>query len=181
MYSLMRPGQIAAVAFTALTLTSCATPLRVNSFLERGINFAQYHTYNWAPKRAETTGDPRLDNNPFFEERVRADVDKQLALKGFEKTTTGTPALLLHYHASMTQQLDLNGSDQPYNSCSECTPYIYEAGTLVLDFVDARTSALVWRGWSEGNLDGVIDDQAWMEEQIDRAVVRILERLPGRM
>ena len=50
-----------------------------------------------------------------------------------------------------------------------------------IDFVDARTNTLVWRGWSEGNFDGVIDDQAWMEEQIDRAVIRILERLPGRM
>jgi len=180
MYSLRRPVRFAAVAFTALTLTSCATPLRVNSFVERGIDFAQYHTYNWAPPRAVATGDPRLDNNPFFEVRVQADVDRQLALKGFEKATTGTPALWLHYHASMTQQLDLNGADQPYNSCSECRPYVYDAGTLVLDFVDARTSTLVWRGWSEGNLDRVIDDQAWMEEHIDRAVTQILDRLPRR-
>lgn len=179
MYSLRRPV-FAAVAFAALTLTSCTTPLRVNSFIERGIDFAQYHTYSWAPTRAATTGDPRLDNNPFFEERIRTDVDKQLALKGFEKTAAGTPALLLHYHASVAQQIDLNGSDQAYSSCNDCRSYVYDAGTLVLDFVDARTNTLVWRGWSEGNLDGVIDDQAWMEEHIDLAVTRILDRLPGR-
>jgi hypothetical protein len=181
MYSLIRPVHFAAVAFAALTLTSCATPLHVNSFIERGIDFAQYRSYNWAPTRGSTTGDPRLDSNPFFEERVQADVDKQLALKGLEKTATGIPALVLHYHASVTQKLDLNGADQAYNSCSDCTPYLYDAGTLVLDFVDARTNTLVWRGWSEGNFDGVIDDQTWMEEQIDRAVTRILERLPGRV
>jgi hypothetical protein len=80
----------------------------------------------------------------------------------------------------VTQQIDLNGSDQAYSTCNDCRSSVYDAGTLVLDFVDARTNALVWRGWSEGNLDGVIDDQAWMEEHIDRAVARILDRLPGR-
>ena len=65
MYSLIRPVHFAAVALAALTLTGCATPLRVNSFLDRGIDFAEYHTYNWAPPRAVATGDPRLDNDPL--------------------------------------------------------------------------------------------------------------------
>lgn len=57
----------------------------------------------------------------------------------------------------------------------------YEAGTLVLDIVDARTNRVIWRGWAERGMDGVIDNQEWMEEEIDEVVTRILERLPRRL
>jgi hypothetical protein len=36
----------------------------------------------------------------------------------------------------------------------------------------------VWRGWARGSLDGAINDQAWLEERVDEAVARIMERLP---
>ena len=88
--------------------------MKVNAFLERGIDFGQYHTYNWAQDDPRSTGDPRLDNNPFFEERVRTDVEKQLAARGFEKTTSGAPDLLLRYHASLTQEIDASGIDRQY-------------------------------------------------------------------
>ena len=32
-------------------------------------------------------------------------------------------------------------------------PYVYEAGTLLLDFVDTRTNRVVWRGWAEGSVE----------------------------
>jgi hypothetical protein len=60
-------------------------------------------------------------------------------------------------------------------------PSAYEAGTLVLDFVDTRTNRLVWRGWAEDTVDGVIDNQDWMEQKIDEAVTRILETRPRRL
>ena len=167
-----------AAAIFALTLAGCAPPIHVNAYVERGINFSQYHTHNWAPDDALATGDPRLDNNPFFLGRVQADVDKQLATRGFEKTRAGTPELLLHYHASITQKLDLNRADKQYGLCNDCTPFVYDEGTLLLDFVDTRTNRLIWRGWAEGSMDGVIDNQKWMEEKIDKAVARILGRLP---
>jgi Domain of unknown function (DUF4136) len=49
---------------------------------------------------------------------------------------------------------------------------------LFIDLVDARTDRLVWRGWARGNIDGVIDDQDWMEQSIDEAVARIMRELP---
>jgi hypothetical protein len=171
---------LAAVALGALTLTACAS-MDVRSFVERGADPTRYRTYNWGPADAQATGDPRLDNNPFFGERIQAQVEKRLNARGFEKTTADPPDLLIHYHASVTQQINANGADQPYVSCVDCKPYVYDAGTILVDLVDARTRRLVWRGWAEGSIDGVIDDQAWMEKRIDDAVARILERLPPRL
>jgi hypothetical protein len=180
MEPLRRLGQTAVAAISALMLTSCAS-MHVNSSLERGIDLTQYHTYNWASDDRLSTGDPRLDNNSFFLERLQADVERQLTTRGFEKITTGTPELLLHYHASTNQRVDANGADRKYGYCDDCNPSVYDAGTLMLDFVDARTNRLVWRGWAEGSLDGAIDNQDWMEQKIDDAVARILARLPRRL
>ena len=172
--------RFAAVAVLAMALTGCAT-MNVRSYVERGTDLARYHTYTWGPADTLSTGDPRLDNNPFFHERIRADVEKRLAGKRFEKTTLGTPDLLVHYHASVNQRIDVNGADREYGYCvadDDCRPYVSEAGTLTLDLVDTRTNKVIWRGWAEGTVDGVIDNQDWMEQKIDEAVTRILERLP---
>ena len=173
--------RILGVAVAAVALAGCAS-LNVSSYVERGIDPRQYRTFGWGPTPGLYTGDPRLDNNRFFDEQVRTAVEAGLAARGFEKVA-GMPDVLIHYHASVTQQIDTRGLDSENASCEDesCRPYIYEAGTLVVDLVDPRTRKVVWRGWAEGAFDGVIDNQAWMEERVGKAVARILERLPNRL
>lgn len=180
MCSPFRLARLTAAAVSTLALMSCAS-LNVNSYVERGVNFTRYQTYSWGPGDSQSTGDPRLDSNPFFFERIQADVEKQLATRGFGKTTSGRPDLLIHVHASINQRIDVNDADREYSRCDGCRPFAYEAGTLLLDFVDTRTNKVVWRGWAEGSVDGVIDNQEWMEQKIDDAVTRILERFPRRL
>jgi hypothetical protein len=172
-------ARLAAVLLAALATTGCAS-MNVSSYVERGANLRQYRTFAWGPRDALSTGDPRLDNNRFFDERVRSQVEARLASRGWEKTSSPTPDLLVHYHASVTQKIDVRDLDRGYSSCEggDCRPYVYDAGTLFVDLVDARTSRLVWRGWAEGSINGVIENQDWLEERIDEAVERILLRLP---
>jgi hypothetical protein len=167
----------AAIALTsALMLNGCAAT-SVNSYLASNADVSRYHTYDWAAPDRFETGDPRLDNNPFFQERVEQAVEAQLTSRGLERVKS-SPELVLHYHASIKQRVNANHADEEYGYCTDCTPYVYDAGTLVIDLVDARTQKLVWRGWAEGSVDGAIDDQRAMEAQIDRAVARILTKLP---
>jgi hypothetical protein len=166
-----------AAAAAALALAGCAT-MNVSSYVDRRVDFTQFKTYAWEPRVDLATGDPRLDNNPFFHDRVRADVERQLAGRGFEKASSGAPDLVLHYHASVRQRLDLSGVDQRYGTCDDCWAVVFDAGTLTLDMVDARSNRLIWRGWAERSIDGPVDDQELFEQRIDRAVQRIIERLP---
>jgi uncharacterized protein YceK len=168
-----------AIAVAALTLSGCA-PVRVHSFATRGTDFTRYHTYAWS-NDARSTGDARLDNSPFFFDRVEASVDQQLAQRGYEKNEAA-PDLLIHVHASMTEKIDTSGLDRDLATCTagDCRSYVYEAGTLLLDFVDARTKIVVWRGWAEDSLDG-IDSQPLMNHRIANAVAEILEQLPRRL
>jgi hypothetical protein len=161
----------------ALVLTGCAST-GVNSYVARGVDLREHRAFNWARDDARSTGDPRLDNNRFFQERVQAAVEEQLANRGFEKTDS--PDLIVRYHASMRQAIDNRRADRN-DDCDECWPEVYDQGTLFIDFVDARTNRLVWRGWAKGSIDGVIDDQTWMEQRIDEAVIRIMRKLPQRL
>jgi len=172
---LKKPG---FTAVAALALAGCAT-MNVSSHIERNVNFAEYVTYDWGPPDNLPVGDPRLDNNEFFQNRLRHDVERGLATYGFEMATPATADLLIHYHANTTERIDVNELDYQYGYSENSHSSVYDAGTITLDLVDARTNRLVWRGWSEGSFDG-IDSQAIIEARVDDAIANILERLPPR-
>lgn len=177
------PLKAALLVVTVASVAACA-PVTVQSYTAGSTDVRQYHTYSWGASDATSTGDPRLDGNQFFAERVRSRVDAELARRGYEKTESGPPSLVVHYHASVTQKIDLSTVDPPSSGApphAVADSYVYDAGTLVIDLVDARSDTLVWRGWAEGSLEGVIDNQAAMEAHIDRAVAQVLQRLPPRL
>jgi hypothetical protein len=156
----------------------------VGSFVERGTDFTRYQTYTWGPADALPTGDPRLDANPFFKDRFEGAVEKQLASRRLERAASGTPDLLLHYHASVTQRVDVDSVDRRHGYCGPegCEGggvRVYDIGTLVIDVVDARTNRLIWRGWAEDDLRAVLADQDQMDKKIDEAVTRMMVRFPA--
>jgi uncharacterized protein DUF4136 len=176
--------RLTAVATVALAATHCAT-LNVSSHVQRGVDFAQFHTYDWGPADALPTGDPRLDQNPFFRDQVEGAVEKQLAAKGFERSASGTADLLIHYHASINQRIEVDRVDRQHGYCydEDCRAGVleYEAGTLVLDVVDPRTQRVIWRGWAQGSVEEFLHDQDRMARRIQEGVRRMLERLPAKL
>jgi hypothetical protein len=177
-----RPTRIeglAAAALFAVALISCA-PVRINSYVSRGADLQQYRTYAWVRADALSTGDPRLDNNRFFSERVEQAVDQQLASRGLEKREPGTADVLIRMYVHLDQRIESDAIDGEFARCdiSDCRPFVYDAGTLLLDVIDTRTNQLAWRGWAEGGFDRAIDDQDWMEARTDDAVAKILARFP---
>lgn len=160
----------------------CAVTMSVSSHVDRTVSFEQYRTFDWGPADALPTGDPRLDRDPFFKDHVQGAVERQLAARGLKLVASGTPDLLIHYHANISQRIDVNSVDRRYGYCrsSDCPPETtqYEAGTLVLDIIDSRTNLVVWRGWAQNSVEDVLGNQDRMAETIDRAVTRMLQRLP---
>ena len=183
MRALTRTIQLTALGVTVLVLGACGS-MKVYSYTEHGANLTQYAIYDWGPLDQRNTGDPRLDNNPFFQERVQAQTERELTRRGYAKATTAEPDLTVVFRTRIRQEIDLNGADRPdaYTYCAEgaCEPYAYDTGTLLIDLVDARTKQVVWRGWAEGSVEGVVNHQAWMEQKIDEVVARILEKCPRR-
>lgn len=85
----------------------------------------------------------------------------------------------MHYHASVSQKVDVYDADREHGYYPLDSRIVeFEQGTLVIDIVDARTSKVVWRGWSQDVMTGVIDDQRRLEKQVEEGVGRMMLRLP---
>jgi hypothetical protein len=173
--------RLATVAVASLAATGCAATMNVSSHVERGLDFGQYRTYRWGPADALPSSDPRFDENPFFQDHFQGAVEQGLAARGFEQSAS--PDLLIHYHANVRRQIDINRLDRQYGYCyhNDCQPGVIEreAGTVVLDVVDARTNRLIWRGWAQSRVEDVLDNPDKMARRIDKAVDRMLARFPA--
>jgi len=178
---MLRLGRFAAAAVFTAAASGCAT-MDVGSHVERGLDFSPYRTYDWGPAGPLPTGDPRLDRNPFFQDHMMGAVEKQLAARGLVRAN-GTSDVLIHYHAAITNRIDVDRLDRQSGYCygQDCSvsTFEYEEGTIVLDLVDARTNRVIWRGWAQHRMQGVLDDPDLMAERIDEAVTRMLQQLPA--
>lgn len=182
---MVRPLRFAAAMLVAAGLTGCVT-MKVASRLESGVDITRYHTFTWGPAQAVSTGDARLDSNPFFHDYLKNAVGAQLSRKGFAPVAAAgmPPDLLLHYHATINQRIDIAEVDRAQGFCyqNNCQPGItdYEQGTIVVDMVDAQSKKVIWRGWAQDSVQGLIDNQTRMEQEIDKVVARMLESFPSR-
>jgi len=179
------PTRLALVtaAFAAFALSACAT-MNVSSHIERGVDFAQFRTWDFGPADALPTGDPRLDNNPFFKDYLEGAVGTALETKHYVRSNGGTPDLLVHYHANVSQAFDVNGVDMRNGYCyDDCQPNVvtYEQGTIVLDVVNTHTNKVVWRGWSQEAIDGIIDNQDLLRREVNKAVTRMMALFPSTL
>ena len=167
-----------AVVVVAAMAPGCAK-MEVNSYAGRPpLQAASRTTYAWGDASMQPTGDPRLDNNEIFEARVRAAVERALSERKWQKAA-GPPDVLVHFHVSVVQDLMFTGAETAAGYCTDCKPEVYDSGTLLIDIVDAADQRLIWRGWAKGNVSGLVDNQRWLDEQVDQAVVRIFERWPA--
>jgi hypothetical protein len=181
--SAMLRRRLAGIGLAAVFAVGCAT-MNVSSHVERGIDFAQFATYDWGPADTLPTGDPRLDNNPFFKDYLTGAVERQLAGQGYRRAERGqTPQLLVHFHANVSQRFEVHGTDRTtYVNCyPNCEPEVvdYEQGTIIVDVVNAATNDVVWRAWAQDNISGLIDNQERMKAHIEKAVLEMFETFPA--
>ena len=174
--------QVVMTLTTALMVSGCAARMSASSHVERARDFSVYRTYQWGSPDALPTGDPRLDNDPFFRDHMMGAIEKQLAARGLQFAESGSAELLIHYHANVVERIDVNGIDSANGYCGpgDCPASVvrYEAGTIVLDVIDAASNRLIWRGWVQTNMRGVIGNRAGLSEVVDEAAARILQRFP---
>jgi hypothetical protein len=176
------PGLLFCALATAL-LPACSA-MRVSSHVERGVDFTRYRTFDWGIPDALPTGDPRLDNDRYFEDRVEGAIEKLMAERGYTRVEPGAaPDVRIHYHAVVDRRLDINEADRRDGICRPegCTPGIvdYQQGTLVVDLVDVRTNRLVWRGWAQEGIDGVLGNRERLAARIDRSISGLATQLPA--
>lgn len=165
---------IAAAAM--LLVTGCAS-MRIGTYVSRDTDFSRYATYAWAQADALPIGDARLEHNPIFMDSLQGAVERGLrAHRLLLVPAAEHPDLLVHFHGSVRQVLDVASASRSHeHGVSEEFEIVdYDEGTLIVDLVDARTERLVWRGWAIDSLTGILDSQDRMEQKVNEAVARML-------
>jgi hypothetical protein len=165
----------------ALVSSACAT-VAVNVDYDTERDFDVYRSFRLLPD-PPATGNVRADN-PLLQQRIRAALAAQLELQGFE--ASATPQMLVGYHASTTQKLDVRTVDSRYGYGHwrrggslgvETEVREYEEGTLVVDIVDAKRDTLVWRGIGRLRLRSNPSPEQ-VTERVRVVVGEILSRFP---
>ena len=172
--------QAIAIAGAAAVLAGSAMST-ASSHVDTSLDFARYRTFEWGDRDAFPVGDPRLDHNTTFLDYLQGAVEKQMAAKGYEHSATGRPDLLIHFHASIDHRVEV-ATDARHGYCLDDTCWNgvqdYEAGTLIVDVVDRGTNRLVWRGWSQRSIDGVLDNRDRLVRMVEEGVARMFVTFP---
>ena len=172
-----------ALATAVFLSTGCSSVLRAGADFEPGYDFTQYTSYTWDEPDNLPTGDPRLDNNPFFVHRLHSAIHWELATRGiqFGRGDGPEPTLTVHHHASVRDRVEVfEGEDQVpgYEYRESAEVHQFEEATFLVDIADARTGDLVWRGWAQLDLGMALADPDVMRNQIDEAIRRMFESFP---
>lgn len=169
-------------AVVLIALTGCATPLAVNYDYDTAADFKAMKTFVWMPPTGNAVGDDLLVKkirnavNMQLKTKGRTEVaenqDFLIAMQLSGKTTYGGSTAV---GASVGIPVGRAGSIRVGGGTSK--PKEKTEGTLVLDFLDAKTQSLVWRATATAavNPAGSPEEQ---QARINEVVAAMLAHFP---
>jgi hypothetical protein len=163
-------------------LGACAVAITAGADYAPTVDFGRYVAFTWDEQDDRPVGDPRLENNPFFEDRLHAAVAVELASAGIREGAMG-PTLLVHHHATVRSRVDVYEADrrEGYRSeeYGEGTQVVqYEEGTILVDIADAESRDVLWRGWAQFDIGRAIQEPQVMEAAVEEAIRKMFRSFP---
>ena len=168
-----------AMAAGLASLGTIALAQSVTYDYDPGADFARYKTFAW------TRGTELTDE--LNHARVVRAVDAQLVAKGLTRVEPGArPEVLVAYHASFERNLEIRGFSHgwgPFGLGGDRTgsarvePVV--VGTLVVDIVDARTSAIVWRATASSDINPATSPQK-RDQKVTSATAKMFKNYPPK-
>jgi len=175
----MKPMRRTAVCtMFFLALLGSAFAQKVQTDFDHQANFSQYKTYSWQEIKPE---------NSLWDARIKSAVDAQLAAKGWTQVASGGDVAVVAIKTSQTQRTlqtfyDGFGGGWGWRRFggggfgdATTTEQDYKEGTLVIDFYDAKTKQLIWRGSAQDTLS---DKATQNEKNLDKGVAKMFKAFP---
>ena len=159
---------------------SCSTIYGVQYDYDQQTDFSNFKTYNWLPVPEK----PDIDSLNM--ERVKKAVNNNLRTKGI-MMTSDNPDFLIAAHLGHKEKVQVTNWGYGYGPYGRywggywgpggVSTYQYKEGELILDFVDAKTKKLIWRGVAKAEVDNINTPEK-KDKLINSAVEKILEKFP---
>lgn len=165
---------LAAIA-VVLMFVAAAFAATIRTDYDHAADFTKYRTYKWLNQ-------PRT-RNPLMRDRIIADINVEMNLKGLELDQTGgTLGIAAHAATREERTLDTFYSGMGgwrWGGIGTATTQVitYEVGTLVVDLFDTATKQVIWRGTATGT---VSDNPEKNTKQVQKAVQQMFKQCPLR-
>ena len=163
-------GWTSTVLFIGLMTTAVIVAQKVRVDSNPSAPFSTYKTYAWAP------GASGLES--LTEQRLHQGVDQRLAARGLTQTTA-SPDLVVTAHVKTQERQELIPTGFGYGPWWGGVGGAYVEtsieGTLILDFYDAKTKQMVWRGVATATAS---DKPTKNAEKISKALDKMFAQFP---
>lgn len=163
--------KLQTMALFSMLAAGCAS-IDTNARVAPGADLAQYHTWAWAQNdngAAPTVAD----------QAIKDSLAQNLAQKGLVPATNGPADFLIAFHTATQQQTRVSpGSFYGYYAYGYPDVYTYTEGTLIVDFVDARTHKVFWRGTASGTAEHPDNPDP---KRVAGAVDKLMEKYPQQV
>jgi hypothetical protein len=171
------------IAFFSLCIPGFA---QVSTDKDNAFDFTAAKTYAWLRPDIKTGSNP-LYNSSLIIQNIENQVDEELSRRGMTRVND-KPDLEVVFHTYTEKRQESYsvpgpGFYYPYGFYRGWGYYgwntgfrsrTYTEGTLIIDFIDARSRMLVWRGSAEAALVGYNQ----LESQVHLGVRKIMKRYP---
>jgi hypothetical protein len=165
------------VAVLIPVLGSCAPAIRSGAHSAPNARLQEGLTFVWDQESDRAYGDPRLEGNRFFEDRLHEAIEWELALRGIHPTESGDPDLRVHHHLSLTDR-EWQEEFAEEGGYSRTETFTAEEGSVMVHILDAATGKEVWVGWALADVDAAIESPDAMRFWVYALVGEMFERWP---
>jgi len=152
-------------------LVVSASAQSVQSDYDRSFRFSELKTFSFAIQR-RGANDP-LATDSLNDGRIRNGLESQLIDSGF-KIETERPDFVIAYYVTTKNKLNVQdfGYGPPrWFGGRDIRVNQYSEGTLMVDFIDARTNQVIWRGRASGTLE-----MKGVEKKISKSVEKLIKQ-----
>jgi hypothetical protein len=148
--------------FLAVFMASVSFAIDLRTDYDRGVNFGRYATYSWDKVRTE---------DPNRGERIKSAVNAAVAGQRWTQVATGGDVSI--------SAIEVNRKHRRFLAHNRSTSIddSYETDNLEIDFVDAKTNHLIWRGCVTDTLSNPSENNM---ETLDKGVRKMFAHFPPR-
>jgi len=177
----MKVINLILILFFGVVSVNHSKPYDITYNYDKQVDFAKIKTFSWMPVPDKANIDS------FAVQRVKNAVNTQLKEKGFTMTSSN-PDFLIAEHLGKEDKVQVDSWGYGYGGRGAywgggyggpagVSTYEYQEGSLILDFVDAKTKQLIWRGSAKAEVQNIRSPEK-SEKVINKAVKMILKKFP---
>src|SRR5215813_6265842 len=152
-------------------LVVSAAAQTVQSDFDRTFNFSNLESFSFVVQRRGAT-DP-LAGDTLNDGRIRTGLEANLRANGFTMETE-KPDFVIAYHVTTKNKLSVQdyGYGPPrWFGSRDIRVNQYSEGTLMVDFIDAKSNQVIWRGRASGTLE-----MKGVDKKISKSVEKLVKQ-----